>query len=354
MWQSDYQYYATLSTPDGGHVAEVRLDVDWIPALRWAEFERFQNGDMAAACPAPPLIEPIWEPESTPPFIAGAMINHGTDRIESSRFPLGYFSAAISAATSQLLTSDKLSPGQSFTYQIYALLDKQSRKPVDPGADIVSLDEPPAIELADLAWLLARAETNVAIDNGDGDDLAGLQSVNDAMPVFVSRSLLDEARSLGQAAGDVETGGILVGKLLRDGNGTLFSMVTAQIPAEHTRATRASLGFTPETWASVNAAISLRASDEITVGWWHSHPFFCSQCTPANRALCPFAAPMFSAADRALHREIFQKPWSIGLLLSFLGQPQPSYNLYAWNHGQIDDVNFSILPDQVSTNGENP
>jgi len=114
------------------------------------------------------------------------------------------------------------------------------------------------------------------------------------------------------------------------------------------------LSFTPATWASVDAAINLRASDEIALGWWHSHPFFCRQCSPANRAVCPLAVPMFSAADRALHREIFQKPWSIGLLLSFLGQPQPSYNLFAWNHGQIEEVNFSILPEMASTNGEHP
>ena len=349
MWQSDYQYYASLNTAHGDQIAEVQLDIDWIPALRWAEFEYMQKGK-TAACPAAPVIEPIWEPKSTPPFIAGAMIYHGADRIEGSRFPLGYFSTAISAASSQLLASGKLSPGQSFSYQIYALADKKPRGPVDAGVDIVAVDEPPSIEQANLASLLASAETDVDIDNDD--ELAGLQSVDDAMPVFVSRSVLDEARALGQSAGDVETGGILLGKLLRDNNGTLFSRVTAQIPAEHTRATRESLSFTPATWASVDAAISLRASDELALGWWHSHPFFCRQCTPANRAVCPLAIPLFSAADRALHREIFQKPWSIGLLLSFLGQAQPGYNLFAWHHGQIEDVNFSILPDKASTNGE--
>lgn len=352
MRQSDYQYYASMSAADGAHIAEVQLDVDWIPALRWAEFERLQKGDMTTACPAAPLIEPIWETESTPPFITGAMIYHGADRIAGSRFPLKYFSAAISAASSQLLSSGKLSPGQTFSYRIYALADKQSRGTLDSGVDIIALDEPPSIELADLASLSASAETNVGIDSED--NLAASRSVDDAMPVLVSRSVLDEARALGQAAGEVESGGILLGKLLRDSNGTLFSRVTTQIPAEHTRATRASLSFTPATWASVDAAISLRASDEIALGWWHSHPFFCHRCPALSRAVCPLAVPLFSAADRALHREVFQKPWSIGLLLSFLGDPQPSYNLFAWNHGQIEDVTFYILPDQASTNGDNP
>lgn len=352
MWQSDYQYYATLSTPDDGHIAEVRLDVDWIPALRWAEFERYQKGVVVNACPAPPMIEPVWEPESTPPFITGAMIHHGEERVEGSSFPLSYFSAAISEASSQLITSGKLFVGQEFAYQIYALADKQPRGSVDSGVDIVAVDEPPSTEPADLASLLAWVETGIDIDSGE--DSSGLQTVTDAMPVFVSRSVLDEARALGQAACDVETGGILVGKLLRDSNGTLFSRVTAQIPAEHTRATRESLRFTPATWVSVDAAIRLRARDEIPLGWWHSHPFFCHQCPQASRAVCPLSVPMFSAADRALHREIFQKPWSMGLLLSFLGQEQPSYDIFAWVHGQIEAINFSILPDKASNTGENP
>jgi len=351
MWQSDYQYYATMSTADGAHIAEVQLEIDWIPAIRWAEFERLQKGDMTSACPALPIIEPIWDPESAPPFITGAMIFHGADRSEGSRFSSGYFSAAISVASSQLLSSGKLSPGQTFSYQIYALADRLSRGAAGSDADVVALDEPPSIELADLAPLFARAETDVGNDSSDAH--VGLQSVIGSIPVFVPRSVLDEARTLGQTVGDVETGGILVGKLLRDSNGRLFSRVTAQIPAEHTRATRESLSFTPATWASVDAAISLRAADEVTLGWWHSHPFFCHQCPPARRAVCPLAVPMFSAADRALHREIFQMPWSIGLLLSFLGQPHPSYNLFAWNHGQIEDVDFSILPDEASTNGDN-
>jgi hypothetical protein len=352
MWQSNYQYYASLSTPDGDHIAEARLKVDWVPAVRWAEFERCQKSDTVSAVPAAPVIEPIWEPETTPPFISGAVVHHGEERGAGASFPLSYFSAAISEASSQLLSSGKLSAGQEFAYQIYALAEKQPRCPADPGIDVIALDEPLPIEVADLSSLLAGVETGTGINRGE--ETASQPVVTDVMPVFVPRSVLDEATTLGQATRDVETGGILVGKLLRDGNGTLFSRVTAQIPAEHTRATRESLRFTPATWVSVDAAIRLRARDEIPLGWWHSHPFFCHQCPSVRRAVCPLSVPMFSAADRALHREIFQKPWSIGLLLSFLGQKQPSYDLYAWNQGQIDAVNFFILPDKGSNNGECP
>jgi hypothetical protein len=95
---------------------------------------------------------------------------------------------------------------------------------------------------------------------------------------------------------------------------------------------------------SVEAAIKLRGMGEIPLGWWHKHPFFCRQCAAEQRALCPFSSPAFSAADRDFHREVFQKPWSIALLLSFLGGERPSYDVFAWNQGQIEAVKYYTLP----------
>ena len=145
-----------------------------------------------------------------------------------------------------------------------------------------------------------------------------------------------------------------MGNLFRDANNTLFCRVTAQIPSEHTTATRQSLRFTPATWVNVDAAIRLRGRGEIPLGWWHSHPFFCSKCSLEQRALCPFSSPAFSAADRDLHREVFQKSWSIALLLSFLGDERPSYDVFAWNHGQIEEVKYYTLPDSGGISGESP
>ena len=105
---------------------------------------------------------------------------------------------------------------------------------------------------------------------------------------------------------------------------------------------------------NVDAAIRLRGLGEIPLGWWHSHPFFCARCTPAQRALCAFSSPAFSAADRDLHREVFQKPWSIALLLSFLGGERPSYDVFAWNRGQIEAVSYFTLPDNGIISGEIP
>ena len=352
MWQSNFHYYAALSLPNGDQVGEVRLKVDWIPALRWAEFERYLKDSNIEPSSASAVIEPIWDPEGTPPYIGGAGIRLDKERAVAVSFPLSYFSAALSAASSQLIASGALSVGQEIAYRIYALADERPQPRADCGVAIVALDEPPAIETADLSSLLSEARMVSSIggdENGNSDPADSTR-----MPVLVPQLVLDEATALGQQVGDIETGGILVGKLLRGADGTLFSRVTAQIPVEHTAATQRSLRFTHATWASVDAAISLRARDEIPLGWWHSHPEFCHLCSPEQRALCPLAVPLFSQADKDLHREVFQQPWSIGLLLSFLGKKQPSYDVFAWHRGQIEAVNFFILPGEARHSGVSP
>ena len=353
MWQSDFQYYAAFESSDGGHIGDVRLNVDWIPALRWAEFEQDVMCDcMPEDRSAHPVIEPVWSPQSNRPYIGGVRIRRYGEGDDTVGFPLTYFSSAVIEASSQLVTSGALVAGQRFDYKVFALADAQGRNPPSSGVDIVAVEAPPAIDRSELAPFMADVEAhagNVAVP-GSSSSLP----VATVMPIFIPQQAFDEATELARRAGDVETGGILVGNLCRDANNTLFCRVTAQIPAEHTTATRQSLRFTPATWVNVDAAIRLRGRGEIPLGWWHSHPFFCSKCSLEQRALCPFSSPSFSAADRDLHREVFQKSWSIALLLSFLGDERPSYDVFAWNHGQIEAVKYYTLPDSGGISGENP
>ncbi len=353
MWQSDFQYYVALESRAGKPIGDVRLNVDWIPALRWAEFEQsVKNDRMPEKRSAHPVIEPIWSPEGEPPYVRGIIVRGNGDGAESVKFPLTYFSGAVIAASSQLVASGAMVAGQRFDYKVYALADAQGRDRASRGFDVTAVDELHAVDRAELAPLMAEAEANS--ENGNATSTASARNVTETMPIFIPQHVLDEATELARNVGDVETGGILVGKLCRDSNGTLFLRVTAQIPADHTEATRESLRFTPETWVSVDAAISLRNMGEIPLGWWHNHPFFCRNCSPEQRAVCPFSVPAFSAADRDLHREVFQKPWSIALLLSFLGGERPSYDVFAWNQGQIEAVKFFTLPDRGSNTGGNP
>jgi len=352
VWQSDFQYYAAFELADGGRISDVRLDVDWIPALRWAEFEQDIVNDCAAEDrTVHPVIEPVWSSQSNRPYIGGITIRRSEENENSVDFPLTYFSGAVLDATSQLITSGALVAGQHFDYRVFALSDAQGSQPPGPEINVVAVEAAPAIERAEIAPFMAAVEAYAG--NGVTPSSVSSQPAASVMPIFVPQQTFDEATELAQRTGDIETGGILVGNLCRTSDGTLFCKVTAQIPAEHTTATRQSLRFTPETWANVDAAIRLRGLGEVSVGWWHSHPFFCSKCSPEQRVLCPFSSPAFSAADRDLHREVFQKSWSIALLLSFLGGERPSYDVYAWNQGQIEAVNYFTLPATGGISGEN-
>jgi proteasome lid subunit RPN8/RPN11 len=343
MWRSDFEYYAALTAPAGDAIANVRLDVDWVPAMRWSEFERELKAPdarpRAAACGTPAsLIEPRWSASRGRPYVVGVSVR--TNGSEPVNFPLTYFSLAASAAASQLVESGSLATGQRFDFHVYALPD--AGRVSMPDTQVVAVDSMPDVDRAELALLLERAEAHVPHGITAPDNAA---AVADTMPILIPQRVLEEARSRAEDTRDVETGGILVGKLSRDEQGRLFASVTAQISAEHTQATRASLRFTPRTWAGVDAAIRLRNRAEIPLGWWHSHPFFCAHCPPERRAVCPFSMPTFSRDDRHLHREVFQQPWSIALLLSFLGEEEPSYDVFAWSRGQIEAVPFFALPE---------
>lgn len=334
MWRSNFRYYAELESPGGEPLSDVPLEVDWVPALRWAEFEQTMRHDNRSDARAhQPLIEPLWSPEGQPPFVRGVSIScveHDTAPVE---FPLTYLFDAVTAASAELVESGVLENGQQFDYKVYALACDQVNA-ADGPATITALEERPAIEDARLEPRVQRGEA------GGG-----------AVPVVVADEVLSEATALAAAAADLETGGILVGKLCRDPDGTLFAHVTAQIPAEHTDRKHMSLRLTPETWVGVDAALRLRNRGEITLGWWHSHPFFCRRCPPVRRALCPFSEPVFSSADRHVHREVFQQPWSIALLLSFLGEPTPSYDVFGWNEGRIEAIGF-VTPSGHTGNTE--
>lgn len=358
MWQSDFEYYAALTTPEGDALASARLEIDWVPALRWAEFERGLNAAGRADGSAPsarPVIEPKWSRASGRPYVDGVVIAAtGAAPVE---FPLSYLAGAVTAAATRLVESGVLVNGQCFEYEVYALAETRARATM-PAAGAVALAAEPPVERVELAPLLARAAArpvhgsahpdtvrrNAADTSGGNAPAAPRPRNGGPMPILIPARVLEEATTLAAQARDLETGGILVGRLCRDADGTLFSRVTAQIPAEHTQATRDSLRFTPRTWAGIEAAITLRNRGEITLGWWHNHPFFCARCTPAQRAVCPFSAPVFSRDDRHLHREVFQQPWSIALLLSFLGEPAPRYDVFAWNRGEITPVEFVTLP----------
>ena len=158
--------------------------------------------------------------------------------------------------------------------------------------------------------------------------------------------VLREAAAAATAAGMLEAGGILLGKLVRDsGSGDLSIDITAQIPAREAIADDASLRFTADTWRAVHAAISLRRAGEQILGWWHSHPaalWPCGNCPPERRSGCPSNRAFFSSMDAGFHRTAFQGAHNVALLLSFHADPAPRFDLFGWRRGMVSARGYYI------------
>jgi len=330
--QDRHRWLASIESPTGEAITTATLEPDFEPVRRWAQFERWLQSGGGASAPVGD-IEPLWTPAGQPPYVSGIRIGHAGSNRAYSEFPVGIFADSVSKAATHLVESGVLEAGQQFQYRVFAITGSQP-DPVRPdGFEIEAIAEEPNVWIAELDPLLVRSSR-----------LGSAGATPGAMPILVEQRVLDDATAQARTAGDLETGGILLGKLCRDPSGRAFVYITAQIPAEHTHATRESLRFTPETWACVQAARQLRGADELIVGWQHSHPHFCAQCPEARRSACPLSKPMFSAADRRVHREVFQSPWSVALLLSFLGDELPSYDVFAWQRGRIAHTEFYSVP----------
>ena len=339
----NFDWHASLDSPDGAHLADVRLEPDFVPAVRCAEFEQVLQCATAQQAVADTAIEPLWTER---PWVRGIRVRALANGVVPVEFPVSYFAAAVTRASTELVDSGVLKAGQKFEYKVFALSRQAARQ--SEALTLRHVAAWPSIAGRSIAPLLAAAEAPAAAAS-----VLSHAAAAEPLPVFVPERVLAEATELAAAADELETGGVLVGKLFRDPGGSVFAEVTAQLPAKHTVATRESLRFTPETWADVDAVIRLRNRDETILGWWHHHPFFCRHCPETRRRLCPFSRPTFSSADRDVHREVFQSPWNVALLLSFLGEERPSYDIFAWQRGQIEPAKFYVLPRAAEHQGGN-
>jgi hypothetical protein len=169
------------------------------------------------------------------------------------------------------------------------------------------------------------------------------------LPVFVPRHVLDEVEALSRRAGEVETGGVLIGRLHRDtdagARGDLFIEVTAQLPAEHAVSHATRLTFTPATWAAASAALALRNLHEIVTGWWHRHPPFCRLrgCPPERQRGCALSRAFFSSEDVHLHATCFGAAHHIALLHSDGVSDGRTWTLYGWSRGMVAERGFHVL-----------
>jgi hypothetical protein len=339
-----YRFAVELFREDGGRLGQVPVTPDWEPAFEQARFDGIRRGLLPALAPGPAgTIEPVWHATAGEPYVSALRAVVGP---AASDIPTAYFNDLVRAAGARLVEAGTLGDGDTFRFLVTAYpAAPAASAPAGGGLAVEEIPQPLGLEETSLQPYL------------DGSLPCGTEGEDD-VPVFIPPGVLDETRTLARAAGEVETGGVLVGRLHHDAaRPEVFVEVTAQIPARHTVPGQTKLTFTAETWAAVAAAMVLRDRGERMVGWWHYHPDFCRKCPPENRARCRFARPFFSAEDVHLHRVCFAPAWAVALLVSECPPPRGLETaLFGWRGGMVTARGFRVLgtaaPEVSAATGE--
>jgi proteasome lid subunit RPN8/RPN11 len=176
--------------------------------------------------------------------------------------------------------------------------------------------------------------------------------------LFVPRQVITEFRAMVQAAGPIETAGILVGHLHQDPDSAeIFVEITAQIPARNAEAQMDKFRFTPATWAAVEATMALRGEPGQILGWVHSHPsrFWCdhAKCSVEKQRTCALQQGFFSADDLTVQRTVFYRAWSVALVFTnwFTGI---QCHAFGWEQGMFGPRGFYELDGRAQREPSQP
>lgn len=362
-----YRYALEMLKQDGTLLGQKTIDPDWGPAREWASFEGIRRGVLPARMgPHPSVIEPIFDGKRGEPYVSGfrAVIHGGNGEAVSSDFPTSYFRSLAHEASTDFVKDGLLKAGELFLYRVCAIaVPAFSGNDRPTGRDgearerekerELELDFEEVVHPLPLDEVPLRSFMDARADGDPTPDGAGSQKEQEDFPVVIPSGVLDEVVELCRQAGDVEIGGVLVGKLHRDSEGgDIFVEVTAQIPAKHTLSETAKLTFTPETWSAVDAAITLRHQNEIILGWQHYHPNWCRNCPPEKKRECKGTTAFLSGQDVALHREIFSSAYHIALLVSASSTGELSSHLFGWRKGEVVARDFTVIGDQQQRGAE--
>lgn len=337
-----YRYIIEIHQGEGELIDQAPASVEWDGALEWTWLQGLRRGDLQLTDGTrSSAVVPLWHPHFGEPYIAGFRVTILAERAAgvSEDFSTDYFRNAANAATRRLLDEDRLSSRDNVRFLALAFFNEDHAQ-AGPTSRFSSREAPPDLTLGQsrLADFTAGS-TRVSTEETDGE----------GVPIVIPRRVLDETRDATRRAGDRETGGILIGHLHRDAElPDLFVEVTAQIPVVDAPAEVNKLTFTPETWTAVQAAVDLRRSNEIFVGWWHSHPVreWCKDCPQEKKDVCPLAQGFLSADDCQLHRTVFPKAYTCALVVSNIAEDRDVVQtLFGWHRGLIEQRGYHVVDD---------
>ena len=330
----DYHFVLELTRQDRTVIGKVPVTTDFEPAREWALFTAQRRGEInLTETGMDTRIEPLWHPKTGRPYLSGFRVKVGSNGVGFSDFPLSYWSAAAQESSYTLAEQGVLKQGEIFYFSVMAY----------PAANEVA--EQPTLEAETVIRPICADETS--LDDTLRSSLPFGPAGDGDMPVFIPSHILDEIEDLRREAGAVETGGVLLGRMLRDSAiPELFLQVTAQVPARFTRSQLTRLTFTAETWSDARAALELRRRNETLIGYWHSHPTRDWANGSKSETESASAGDFFSADDCALMRAVFWRPFSVGLVISDKQIARDcwtsSFALYGWRSGVIEARPFYL------------
>ena len=344
MLVNTFQFMLEIRANDGRVLGQRPVEPNWEPAREWTRFTWWrQDHRSVAALGADTIVEPVAQPSTGLPFASGFRVTLTSDGQPIGRcdFPVTYFTTQARAVSGEMVAAGLLKEGEIFRYQLLAFPRERAngKQPAAAMFDVAEIVRAPPLKPTSFAALISAAAPFGELAAGD-------------ILVFIPQQILDEVSALTEEAGRIETGGVLVGHLCVDASiPDIGAQVTAQIPARHAQGDVSKLSFTGETWAAVEAALTLRRSDEIMLGWWHSHPARawteCAvDCPPERRRTCALMKSFFSADDVCLHESVFAKAFHAALVVTntFDGQ---QHALFGWRQGMVRQRGFYILnPDR--------
>ncbi|HEX6813627.1 MAG TPA: hypothetical protein VF384_18555 [Planctomycetota bacterium] len=178
-----------------------------------------------------------------------------------------------------------------------------------------------------------------------------------AMPVLFRAGAREFAERCSRAGQDlpepVETGGLLLGHLLRCPSEGVFLLIEDVLPAADAAATKYSLEYSPATWQRIGAVLRARRALSPSlrpIGQAHGHNFRpegppCAEC--ARRAACTTSTAFLSASDRQWCRAVFpQSPFQVGLVFGWNARGERDAAFYGWHRGSLRLRGYEVIPDE--------
>lgn len=150
---------------------------------------------------------------------------------------------------------------------------------------------------------------------------------DDAITIFVHAPVLEQVLDYSEQDLSREIGGWLLGGFHEDQR--QFVEVRHFLPAEHARSQSGSLTFTHDTLSARDRQVEREFPGEAVVGWHHTHPGF---------------GIFLSAYDLFLHRNYFNSPWHIALVVD---PKRQEFGMFQWRGADVVDCGFVCVDDAL-------